>query len=222
MNKKNKIKRKIAMGAAFLMLLGMGMKAKAQDFYNGQKGPKGVMLDNYVSQSFQGEGLSYNLVPKVFTKTLEDKLPDLAFMAPFSISKDKIENKGINLGYVFNNIKGHFAVAALGLFKDGNGKYNVLNPQIYYNHDFGKWSFDAEGAVPVHLKNKEVNWHSAATVGYGLSDRIRIGASVIKDKGKPVDGQILARFEIKKDHQYWAEISINKKQAMVRLVANYF
>ncbi len=195
-------------------------KTIAQDFYNGVKGPRTVQIDNYAN--FSKDNRSCMVIPKFFVGYVKG-LPDLLFAVPFSISeKGKIENKGFNTGYITENFyKKTNAILAIGLFKDGNGNYNVLNPQIYLNKDMGNVSIDLETALPINIKNHKKGWHTAATFGYGLTDRLRVGGSVIKDKDKKLEYQGNIRFEIKKNHKYWLQTYISKRSAGIRFVANF-
>ena len=137
------------------MLAGVTLSASAmaQDFYNGCRGPKAVQIDTYASHS-NGK-TSGMVIPKLFTKNLDNSLPDLLLAAPYSISEDgELENKGINLGYLIESKYGNI-IGALGLFKDDKGEYDVLNPQMYFTHIRGSWTFDIEGNLPIHLRSLE-------------------------------------------------------------------
>lgn len=210
------MKKTILALTAALMVLSPLEKTIAQDFYNGQKGPRATQIDNY--SNFTEQGRTYMTIPKLFTGHLKG-MPDLLFAAPFSISeKGKVENKGINAGYINEN-KHVNTIAAFGLFKDGNGKYRVINPQLYLNRDFDKFSMDAEFSIPTHLKTGEKSWNASITPGYGMG-RFRIGGSVIKQKGQKLQYQGNIRFEITKDHKYWAQIYTGKKHIGLRAVIN--
>ena len=181
--------------------------AKAQDFFNGQPGPTNFQLDSYAT--FGEDGLT--LVPKLFLG--RDK-PCLLIAAPFSIN-DKLENKGINLGYIAQD---NDIIAALGLFKDANGDYNTLVPQLYATITKDKFSLDLEASVPIDLRLREIGDPNASlTLGYGLTDLTRIGASVTQDGSL----QAILRQELKPDHSYWAEAYIREDDVGLRFVANF-
>lgn len=202
------------------MLAGVALSASAiaQDFYNGSRGPKTVQIDNYASHS---DGKTSGMViPKLFTKTLDKSLPDLLLAIPCSISdKGKVENKGINLGYISESGYGNL-IGALGLFKDNEGEYGVLNPQVYFTHMRGHWTFDLEGKSPINLRTHKTGGSASATLGYGLNDRVRIGGSITKEKGKDLDYRANTRIELTKDHRYWLQGYIGKDNVGGRLAIN--
>lgn len=193
--------------------------ARAQDFYNGCKGPKAVQIDTYASHS---DGKTSGMViPKLFTKNLDKSLPDLLLAIPYSISEHGgVENKGINLGYITESQYGNI-IGALGLFKDGEGKYDVLNPQVYFTHMRGHWTLDLEGNLPINLRTHEMGVSASATLGYGINDRLRIGGSIMKEKGKDLDYKANARIELAKDHRYWLQGYFGKDNVGVRLAVNF-
>lgn len=203
------------------MFIGLALPALtlAQDFYNGCRGPKAIQMDTYLNQS-DGK-ISGMIVPKLFTKNLDKSLADLLIAAPFSVSEDgDIENKGINLGHLTESKYGNL-IGALGLFKDGKGKYNVLNPQIYFTHINGPLTFDLEGNLPIHLRSHETGGSASTTLGYGVNDRLRVGGSIMKEKGKDLDYKANARIELTKDHRYWLQGYIGKAHAGARLSINF-
>ncbi|MCK5283904.1 MAG: hypothetical protein KAK00_10990 [Nanoarchaeota archaeon] len=203
------------------MLAGVTLSASAmaQDFYNGCRGPKAVQIDTYASHS-NGK-TSGMVIPKLFTKNLDNSLPDLLLAAPYSISEDgELENKGINLGYLIESKYGNI-IGALGLFKDDKGEYDVLNPQMYFTHIRGSWTFDIEGNLPIHLRSLETGGSASATLGYGLNDRLRIGGSVIAEKDKDLEFRANARVELTNDHKYWLQGYVGKDNVGVRLAINF-
>lgn len=212
--------KKILKLATIIGLLSMPFVAKAQDFYNGCKGPNGVMIDSYVN--YTGNQASTMIVPKVFGKNISKKLPDFLVAAPTVITNRGLENKGINLGYAIENLYGSNAVIAAGIFKDAEGKYAALTPQLYLNRDFSKISVDIEGNMPIHLESQERGGFLAATAGYGLTDRLRLGASIMKSEGQDATGQLLFRYETKKDHSCWIQGYLRPDQIQGRLVWNLF
>ena len=187
----------------------LSSQALAQDFYNGCKGPSEVQIDNYVNYS--DDNVSGMVIPKVFTK-------NLLFAVPFGISK-KVENKGVNLGYCLENLYGNNVIGALGLFKDDEGKYKVVNPQLYLTRMHGPVTLDLEGALPTHLEGNS-NWSLSTTLGYGINDWLRVGGSISKEKDKEVEGRGNVRVELKKDHQYWFQVYAGKNLGM-RFVGNF-
>lgn len=205
--------------AGMLVGITLSSSALAQDFYNGCRGPKAVQMDTYLNHS-DGK-TSGMIVPKLFTKNLDKSLADLLIAAPFSVSEDgDIENKGINLGYLTESKYGNL-IGALGLFKDGKGKYNVLNPQIYFTHMNGPLTFDLEGNLPIHLRSHETGGSASSTLGYEVNDRLRIGGSIMKEKGKDLDYRANVRIELTKDHRYWLQGYIGKVHAGARLSINF-
>ncbi|MEK6808658.1 MAG: hypothetical protein AABY14_03150, partial [Nanoarchaeota archaeon] len=172
----------------------------AQDFYSGCSGAKAVQIDTYANHS--GGKTSGMVVPKLFAKNLDKSLPNTIMATPFSISEDrKVENKGINLGYIAVKEYGNF-IGAIGLFKDNDGKYDVLNPQLYFTSIKGHWTFDLEGNLPINLRNRESGGSISTTLGYGISDRLRVGGSITKEKGKDLEYRANVRVDITKYHKY--------------------
>ncbi|TKJ17146.1 hypothetical protein CEE44_01255 [Candidatus Woesearchaeota archaeon B3_Woes] len=203
------------------MFVGLSLPALAlaQDFYNGCRGPKAVQMDTYLNHS--GGQTSGMVIPKLFTKNLDTSLTDILIAAPFSVSGNgEVENKGINLGYLTESKYGNL-IGALGLFKGSEGKYNVLNPQIYFTHMNGPLTFDLEGNLPINLRSLETEGSASATLGYGVNDRLRVGGSITKGKGKDLDYRANARIELTKDHKYWLQGYIGKAHAGARLAINF-
>jgi len=199
--------------------LAAAQSAEAQDFYNGCRGPKAFQLDSYMD--YKNTNLTGMLIPKLFTKNLNNSLPDLLLAIPFSITEDKVENKGINLGYLTNKIFNTNAILAFGLFKDGNDEYKVLNPQLYLTSILGNLSLDFEINTPINLNNDNKHWRTAATLGYGLDDYIRFGGSVIKERQKKHEFQGIVRIELRKNHSYWLQGYIGRKRAGIRFALNF-
>ena len=190
----------------------------AQDFYNGFKGPRASQIDTYVNHS--GRKTNAMLIPKLFTRNLNKSLPDMLIASPFSISEGKAENKGVNLGHVIE--KGNTGlIAALGLFKDSEGNYRLLNPQIYLTHIHGKWTFDLEGNLPIHLSQSETAYSTSATLGWGINDRLRVGGSIIKEKGSSMNYGANVRIELTKNHQYWFQGYARRNAVGARLASNF-
>ena len=193
------------------------LQAKAQDFYNGLKGPRITQLDSYTNLTEQGR--SYLTIPKLFTGHIKG-LPDLLFAAPFSIGDGKVENKGFNVGYVNENKFANF-IAATGIFKDGNGKYNVLIPQLYVNKNIEKLSLDVEGSVPINLNSNDKSYHLGFTPGYEVKPWLRAGFTAIKNKGEKTKYHANLRFELKDNHQFWLQTYIGRKHSGVKFLSNF-
>lgn len=192
--------------------------ASAQDFYNGCRGPKAFQIDNYINHS--NEKTSGMIIPKMFTKNLDSSLTDMVIAIPNGISEKGIDNKGINTGIIFDNGNASY-ITALGLFKDDKGKYVVLNPQAYATLMKDPWTFDAEGNLPINLRTHETGEFIAATIGYAISDDLRIGGSIIKEKNKDIDFKANIRIRLEENNKYWAQIYAGKNYLGARLVANF-
>jgi len=203
------------------ILLGIALcsPAKAQDFYKACRGPRSVQIDTYLNSS--NNKTTRKIIPKLFTKNLDKTLPDFVLALPCSVSeKGKAENKGINLGYITKNKYGNF-IGALGLFKDNKKKYNILNPQLYFTHIRGPWTFDFESDFPINLKTNTTGGSNSLTLGYRINDRLRIGGSIIKNKDKELKYRANARIELTKDHQYWLQTYIGENSLGIRLAMNF-
>ena len=194
------------------LALALPIMASAQDFYNGCRGPRTTQLDTYLTHS--DSKTSGMVIPKLFTD-------NFILAAPFSVSeKGKVENKGINLGKIVEN--GNNFILATGLFKDGKGDYNILNPQFYLTKDIDRLSIDLEGSLPFNLKNNEKGKATiSATAGLALTDRLRIGPSITKQESQDYKLQGIARLELTKDHKYWFQLYVRKKEVGIRLAINH-
>lgn len=85
----------------------------------------------------------------------------------------------------------------------------------------GDWTFDLEGNLPFHTRTHETGGSASATLGYGLSDGVRVDGSVIKEKGKDLEYKVKMRIELRKDHKYWLQGHIGKDNVGARLVLNF-
>ncbi len=166
--------RKIILYA--VLVLGLATSSLTQDFYNGCRGPKAFQIDTY----FNKKGKT--IIPKIFTKNLKKSLPDLVLAVPIN----DYEIKGINLGFIKEE-KDKSYIAAIGIFKDDNGNYNILNPQLYSTYIKDNWTLDFEMNFPINISNKNIESSIAATLGYKINDRLRIGGSIIKNKGQDLE-----------------------------------
>lgn len=174
----------------------------AQDFYNGCRGPKSSQIDLYAT--YQDGNTNGKMIPKLFIKNLNGSLPDLLVAAPFSVNEKGIENLGINLGYI-SKFKDGSLIGAVGVFKDNNGKYNVINHQVYSTLINGPVTLDLEGNLPMNVGNQDIKSSASATLGYGINDWVRLGGSATMSKGKEPDYKALVRLELARDHTAWIE-----------------
>lgn len=185
--------------------------SEAQDFYNGMRGPRDFMVDNYANVA-NGE-LSGTIIPKMFRGRL-------LLAAPFSVTDEGIDNKGLNIGLIADNILNNtHAIGAVGLFTDNEGAYRVLNPQVYTTIIKGQITVDVEANLPINLGTGETGGFGALTLGYG-NDMNRIGGSVIARKGQKPEYQLLGRKDFK-NHRFWMEGYLSKQRAGMRFVANF-
>jgi hypothetical protein len=196
---------------SMIAALSLSTLAAAQDFYNGCRGPKPIQIDTYADYS-NGEATG-KIIPKIFTE-------DLLVAVPFSVSKEGVENQGTNLGFIRDLYKIN-TIAAIGLFKDGNGDYKVLKPQIYLTKDLERVSLDFEAALPTDLETGKISRITSLTAGLGLTDRLRVGCSVTKQDYEDSSYKGIVRFELKKDHQYWVESYFSKNSLGLRLALNF-
>lgn len=203
--------------------------ATAQDFYNGCRGPDTFMMDSY---GFTSDGDQNGLVvPKFFTRNYRESLPDLLIAAPVSYSEGgEVRLEGINVGWLAQNLLkekvGLNLVAACGLFRGGDDNYNVFNPQIYLTKEFGKLSLDAEGSAPINLSDGGIGGNISGTVGYGITDRVRVGGSVIGGKGKKPTYQLGIRVGLQENNRSWLQFYAGKEKggkgrAGIRFVKNF-
>ena len=204
----------IGFGAATLLYVNI----QAQDFYNGFKGPKGFQSDNYLTKINQTT--SAISITKAFTKNIDESLPNLVIATAISITEKGIEDQGVNLGYICEMNNGSI-IGALGLFKESNGKYRVLNPQIYGTLIKDKWTIDCEANLPINLSNGQKSNSSSLTLGYGLDELIRVGtsATLSKDSGPEYGANI--RIEGNKNHGWWTQIYATTKKIAMRLAINF-
>ncbi len=198
------------------VLEGMIQTATAQDFFNAAPGPKTTMFDFYANYS--DSKLSGKIVPKLFTRYID--WFDFQFGMPFSISNQGIKNEGFHVGYITEKLYLDYLKGMIDLSRDKEGKYTVLNPQLLLTHSLGSFSTDAEGKMPINLKNGKKGGNASATIGYG-NNVVRAGGSFIVEKGKKSRFQGVIRINLKKDKQYWLEAYISKRRAGIRFVASY-
>ncbi len=195
--------------------------AKAQDFYNGCPGPRGVQIDNYLQHNQQG--YSGTVIPKAFLGNMSSELPDLLLAAPVGMDKEGAHLKGVNVGYIANEMGkyGMSGILATGVFADANGDYTVVSPQGYFTMEKGPATLDLEGALNMHLRDGQVDARGAATLAMG-NDRFRAGGSVIYADGQRPTYQGLVRYVFFANHQAWIEAYANsKEQVGMRLAANF-
>ena len=214
---------KTLMGATVGAILYASMCAStiAQDFYNGCRGPRALQIDSYVSHSNSEGKTNGTLISKLFTRNLNTSLPDLLLATPFSVSENgDVDNKGVNIGYIAEK-ETISAIGALGLFKDNEGEYKVLNPQIYLTHIMGRWTFDFESNLPIRTETHETSFSTSATLGYGISDRLRVGCSLTKENGHELEPRASMRFELREDHKYWAQCYIGENSFGLRFAINF-
>lgn len=198
--------------AAALMYVNM----HAQDFYNGFRGPKATQIDLHASRT-DGK-YSGMVIPKLFTKNLDDSLIDLVVAVPNSISDDgQVENQGLNLGYICE-MKDASIIGALGLFKNESGRYRMVTPQIYATLINGPWTFDIESNYSIGASSNSSS--ASATAGYGLSKYVRIGGGVTFKEGKAPSYMGDIRIELAEDHRYWLQGYITKESIDARLAIN--
>ena len=193
--------------------------ASAQDFYNGFKGPKAFQMDTYLTNS--DEKTTGTIIPKLFTKNLDSSLTNMVLAVPNQISEKGIDNKGVNLGLIVEKENESY-IGALGLFKDNKGQYAVLNPQAYATFIKDSWTVDLEGSTPISLKTGEIGSHLAATIGCAISEELRIGGSIIKDKNMNTEFKANMRIKLEKNNKYWAQLYVGKDYLGARLVANFW
>ena len=217
------MKKAIAYIAGILAGITMYTSAMAQDFYNGCRGPKPFQIDAYYSDE------KTKVIPKFFVKNLEKNNPDLEgkianilIAAPFSVSSEgKVENQGLNLGYIVETKYVNYILAG-GIFKDAEGKYNVFNPQIYFTSERCPWTFDLEGNLPIHLRSHDTGGMASATLGYGINKWLRVGGSAIKEKGKDLDYRANVRFDLDPvNHTTWFQLYAGKENVGARFVVNF-
>jgi hypothetical protein len=212
----NKIKSCI-----FSILTGIALysSAPSQDFYNGCGGPKTFQMDNYVN--YVDRKANGTIIPKLFTKNLDSTLVNIVLTAPFSISNNgKVDNKGINLGYVVEEPSVSI-IGALGMFKDDQGKYDVINPQAYFTYMNGHGTLDLESSIPYNLQNNKASESASITLGYGLDELLRVGGSLSLQKNKVPHYLAIARLELVKDHRYWLEGYLGENYLRARLAINF-
>jgi len=192
-------------------------KLSAQDFYNGCRGPKAMQMDNYINYSMNEKNISGTIIQKLFMKNLDHSLPDILLAAPNSINDGKIENKGLNIGYIceLDNIS---VIGALGLFKDDEKKYRILIPQVYATYSVGPWTIDAESSYSLGTSTPQGT--ASITPGYGLNSWIRIGASATFNQHKSPQYQGIIRIELAEDHRYWLEGYVKKEMLGARIAVN--
>ena len=169
--------------AAAMLVATYTPAALAQDFYSGKPAPTQTQLDMRVQES-EGD-ISGTIIPKVFGKRW------LA-VAPFNQDG---QNLGLNIGRIHNIDDNNGAITALGLFKDENGDYRVANLQGYFTNETGRWTTDLEASLATHLTTKKITPRGAFTLGYGLTDRLRLGGSVAVTPGEKPAYQAIARFD---------------------------
>jgi hypothetical protein len=199
-----------------LSLISLATLACAQDFYNGQPGPRTTQLDTYLTRA--NGATSGMLVPKLFTK-------HILVAAPFQVTKNekgvRIENKGVNVGYIRRPDRHKISfIGALGLFKDRNEKYYVLSPQLYATQEVGRWSLDLEGSLSHHFQSNVNGYHGGGALGYGINDRVRVGGAADYNTGSRPDYRAIARIELTKDHRYWLQFYAGRRSLGTRLVIN--
>lgn len=209
------------MGAtAGVILFAYGCSSSlAQDFYNGCRGPRALQIDTYVKHS-QGK-TSGTLISKLFTKNLHPSLPDLLLASPFSVSeRGEVDNKGVNIGYITEG-KNVNVIGAVGLFRNDEGKYGVLTPQVYITNMQGPWTFDLEGNLPIHLNNHKHEASTSLTVGYRINDTLRLGTSITKETNSDLEYKANARIELSNDHKYWIQGYLGENSIEFRLALNF-
>jgi len=187
--------------------------ALAQDFYNGCRGPRGFQIDTYAN--YADGKISGMVIPKIFAKNLGKSLPDILLAVPNTIANGELENRGINLGYIAQK-DNMSVIGALGMFKDNEEEYKILNPQIYFTGIFGHWTFDAEVNMPMNLKTHEIDRNTSATIGYAIDERLRFGGSL--DNQLHYRGNL--RVELTREHQYWLQLYFSKSDLGARLAIN--
>jgi hypothetical protein len=207
--------RKLIVGLALLCAINGGSKAIAADYFNAQPGPKATQVDVY------GNRRNGAVVTKLFPRNLRKSLPNLVVASPFSVSSSEVDHKGLNIGYFRSfgdKLNGLFAG---GIFKNGNGKYSVVNPQIYATHVSGPVSVDLEAAIPYDLESRTLGWHLSGALGLGIGDRFRIGGGITKNKDEGVSYEGNVRYELRKDHKYWMQLYGDADDIKGRLALNF-
>ena len=209
----------IGLTAGILFTVSAYASVTAQDFYNGFRGPRAFQIDNYVNHT---NGTTTGLlVSKIFTKNLNSSLSDVLLAVPFTISETKTtEHKGFNIGYIVES-KSNSGIGAIGFFRDDDGDYASITPQIYFTRIKEQWTFDVEGKIAFNRKSHEVDESASFTVGYGVNDRVRLGISATKETGKDLDCKAIIRFELSKDHKYWTQMYVGENSIGFRLALNF-
>lgn len=219
--------KKIGLGVVGLLGL-LSIESQGQDFFNGMPGPKLTQSDHYITLDTKAKELSGTYIQKVFPSIGENQ--KLLMAMPIGISKDGVDIKGINLGYMKQKIGGKeiYGIVALGGFEGPSGKLTQITPQAYATLLQGGLSVDLEGAINFDTENGDVNKRGAITLGYGNS-RVRGGASITFQDGQKPAYQLLGRVDLTADHKYWAEIiapivsndKLDCKTVTIRFAANF-
>jgi hypothetical protein len=179
------VKKTIIAGAIFATT---ALGASAQDFYNGQPGPSSTQIDI----RGQEDGLS-TFIFKYFGKRS-------LVAVPFN---NRGKNLGINFGKTYHLSTNNDAILALGLFRNEDGKYRTIDAQAYFTHVNEKWTTDLEVGLDVN----NMKPRGSGTIGYGLTNRFRIGGSVSLSDGSP-KAQAIARYDfpLKNGSRNWVEL----------------